>query len=64
VDLPGRITKIVTDPQKMLVGVHAAAQGFRVDVFACPKCEGRMQRIAFTIRPKRSGGRIGPNQRR
>ncbi len=37
---------------------------FGVDVFACPKCEGRMQRIAFIIRPKRSGGRIGPNQRR
>ena len=35
---------------------------FAVDVFACPKCDSRMQRIAWTIRPQRSVGRIGPHR--
>ena len=36
---------------------------FAVDVLACPNCQGRMQRIAWTIRPQRSAGRIGPHRR-
>ena len=35
---------------------------FGSDVFQCSQCDGRMQRIAYTIRPKRSGGRIGPHR--
>ena len=36
---------------------------FAVDVLACPNCQSRMQRIAWTIRPQRSAGRIGPHRR-
>jgi hypothetical protein len=35
---------------------------FAIDVLACPKCDGRMQRIAWTIRPQRREGRIGRNR--
>ena len=35
---------------------------FAIDVLACPQCQGRMQRIGWTIRPQQSAGRIGPHR--
>jgi hypothetical protein len=35
---------------------------FAIDVLSCPKCDGRMQRIAWTNRPQRSAGRLGRNR--
>ena len=35
---------------------------FAIDVLACPHCQGRMQRIAWTLRPQQSEGRIRPHR--
>jgi len=34
---------------------------FAIDVLICPKCDGRMLRTSWTIRPQRNEGRIERN---